>query len=66
MSKRQPRKSCKQCGKTDVYISRNGLCNDCSSANILKSIEELQNKSGKNYEKWKKNLSKALNLNGGK
>jgi len=52
--------TCKQCGKSDTFVSTRHLCYECGAKNMHKNIDELMHKEGPTYEKWKAAMQKAV------
>jgi len=51
---------CKQCGKSHTIVSSAHLCWDCAQENLHANMIAMQTKTGKEYEKWKKAMQKAV------
>jgi len=57
---RPKRTICKECKKEFAHLSSKGLCINCASSRCFGNIRSLKEKIGEPYEKWKRNLLKAL------
>lgn len=59
MAKRSGPKECKDCGEVKS-LSKRGLCRDCAYKRMLDSVQQLHEKQGPLYEKWRINLLRSL------
>ncbi len=59
-ARKYPKNTCKQCGKTGIYVSQRHLCLTCSMANMHENAVGLHTKTGKSYENWRKALTNAV------
>jgi len=51
---------CKTCGRLTRRRSVYGNCPRCGIENVKKNIRQLKEKKGEWYEKWRKNLLRAV------
>jgi len=57
----RPRRTrCKRCGKEVPWLSKRGLCMDCGPAVLAEVVEQLRERRGPYYERWKRSLEKSM------
>lgn len=50
---------CKDCGKHKA-ISPRGICLDCATIRLKKSMQEMKDHKGPTFNKWRRNLLRKL------
>lgn len=60
MPRPRKEKRCKECGSTH-NISQQYLCRECAWKHIAANTQQMRNKQGPYYEKWKAGMLAALN-----
>lgn len=56
------KRRCKDCGKTDVYLSRKGLCVECAVKRCAAIGIQIKEKHGPAFKAWKASMKKYLDL----
>lgn len=62
MPKRRRPRVCSVCGTTENVNRRSYLCFPCAMEKMQDSIQQLQQKEGPIYEKWRDGLMRHLGL----
>ena len=59
----RPKRHCRDCGITDVMLSRKGYCTPCFTQRMYDAGNAMINKEGDQFENYKKAMIEFLSLN---